>query len=56
VQKWAPQAYFVFMTKQPDPEIWMDLFEDGDSDLVALDHHSYMAWYRGKKEVTEYCD
>lgn len=44
------------MTNQPDKEIWWDLFEDGDSDLVALDHHSYMAWYWGKKEVKEYCD
>lgn len=56
VQKYAPQAYFVFMTDQPDPKIWWDLFEDGDSHLVALDHHSYMAWYWGKKEVKEYCD
>lgn len=46
VQKYAPQAYFVFHDAfYFDPEVWNDLFADDDHDKVAMDHHYYQAWY-----------
>lgn len=42
VQKETPKAYFVFHNAfKYDPDLWNDLFEDDDIDLVAMDHHYY---------------
>ena len=46
VQRYAPQAYFVFHDRfSPDHEMWLNLFGDGDWDKVAMDHHAYMAFW-----------
>lgn len=46
VQRYAPQAYFVFHDSfRADDPMWLKLFADGDWDKVAMDHHSYMAFW-----------
>ena len=55
VQKYAPEAYFVFHDSfHFDADRWNDLFED--TDKVILDHHEYQAWIHGKRSVQEFCD
>lgn len=45
VQRYAPQAHFVFHDSfRYDPNVWNDLFREGDVDKVALDHHYYWAF------------
>lgn len=39
-----------------DPEIWYDTFNDGDTDLIAIDHHGYMAWYHNMTTPEAYCE
>jgi len=56
VQKYAPDAYFLFHDSfRNNKETWYDLFEDGDTEKVALDHHGYMAWFHDMTEPEEYC-
>lgn len=46
VQRYAPQAYFVFHDSfRPGDPTWLNLFPDGDWDKVAMDHHAYMAFW-----------
>lgn len=46
VQKYAPQAHFVFHDAfHYDSGTWNDLFDDDDVDKVAVDHHFYEAWW-----------
>jgi len=56
VQKYAPQAYFVFHDGfSYDGGLWNDLFED--TDKVVLDHHYYQAFnYYANGSVKESCD
>lgn len=45
VQKYAPQAYFVFHNSfRYDVNQWNDLFADDDIEKVAFDHHYYQAF------------
>lgn len=46
VQRYAPQAYFVFHDSfQFDyNSTWADLFSEDDRHMVAVDHHGYLAW------------
>lgn len=42
VQEYSPDAYFVYHDAFIySAEFWNDLFEDGDWDKVACDHHYY---------------
>lgn len=57
VQRYSPQAYFVMhdsfefnYTKS-----WADIFAKGDREMIAVDHHKYMAWWP-LDTVTDYCD
>lgn len=56
VQRYAPQAYFVFHDSfRADDGHWWQLFADGDWDKVAMDHHSYMAfWDYDETEILPY--
>jgi hypothetical protein len=45
VQRYAPQAYFVFHDGfHEDWNIWQDLFEKDDQEKVAIDTHGYYAF------------
>lgn len=45
VQRYAPQAYFVFHDSfEYSADVWNDLFRDDDIDKVAMDHHYYQAF------------
>jgi hypothetical protein len=45
VQRYAPQAYFVFHDAfKYEPDMWNDLFRDDDIEKVVMDHHYYWAF------------
>lgn len=45
VQRYAPQAYFVFHDSfRYDENVWNDLFRDDDVEKVVMDHHYYWAF------------
>lgn len=45
VKRLAPGKYFVFHDSfRPAYANWKDLFEEGDTELTAVDHHAYLAW------------
>ena len=45
VQRYAPQAYFVFHNSfRKEWSYWSDLFAEDDRDMTAVDHHGYFAW------------
>jgi hypothetical protein len=57
VQKYAPQAYFVFHDSfRYDPSLWNDMFADGDTDKIAMDHHYYQCFVNPPNTVWDACN
>jgi len=56
VQRYAPQAWFVFHNAFNYWNMWNDLFPDWDMDKVAMDHHYYQAWNHDMDTTQQFCD